>query len=216
MSFSLTHSPRRSSARSTRSPRSPLLAARVLLQRSSLRRALAAGADPESSAQLARRAEQLTSLRRRRALAAALNRALREAEAPPAPFTAAVPVRRREIRKTRDEIEQLARDLLAPARSGRVASFWFKTCSRMESRRSLRRVPTARCNAPSARRARPCTSNDGPPYVARGTGNSRPPPDDNGRRARHSVVALMDVISILIALVSFALFFAMLEGLDRV
>ena len=111
MSFSLTHSPTRSS---TRSPRSPLLAARVLLQRSSLRRALAAGADPESSAQLARRAEQLTSLRRRRALAAALNRALREAEAPPAPFTAAVPVRRREIRKTRDEIEQLARDLLAP------------------------------------------------------------------------------------------------------
>jgi hypothetical protein len=34
--------------------------------------------------------------------------------------------------------------------------------------------------------------------------------------ARQGGVALMDLISIAIALVSFALFFAMVEGLDRV
>src|SRR5262245_9681914 len=62
----------------------------------------------------ARRARRLTSPRYRRKLASGLNRALREAGEPAAPFSAAVPLQRREILKVRDDIEQLAEDLLAP------------------------------------------------------------------------------------------------------
>jgi hypothetical protein len=111
MSNSLTQG-RQASA--TRPRRSPWLAARVWLHRGSLKRALAAGAEPSSSPDLTRRAGQLTSPRHRRKLAAGLNRTLREAEQSRAPFTAAVPLRRREILDARAEIERLARDLLAP------------------------------------------------------------------------------------------------------
>ena len=40
--------------------------------------------------------------------------------------------------------------------------------------------------------------------------------DDSHRRAYQTLVALMDVISIAIAVVSFALLLALMEGLDRV
>ena len=40
--------------------------------------------------------------------------------------------------------------------------------------------------------------------------------DDTNRRGYQTLVALMDVISIAIAVVSFALLLAMLEGLERV
>jgi hypothetical protein len=61
-----------------------------------------------------RRAARLNSPRCRRKLAAALNRAVRDAEQPPAPFTAAVPLQRREILAARGEIERLAHDLAGP------------------------------------------------------------------------------------------------------
>jgi len=61
-----------------------------------------------------RRAEQITSLRSRRKLAANLNRTLRKAELPQASFTAAVPLQRHEILSARSEIERLAKDLVAP------------------------------------------------------------------------------------------------------
>jgi hypothetical protein len=60
-----------------------------------------------------------------------------------------------------------------------------------------------------------CCSSDGPPYVRRSTAKSSLVADDSRDRARHSGDALMDVISIAIAVVSFALFFAVIEGLDR-
>jgi hypothetical protein len=111
MSTSFTHGRK---AIGKRSRRSRWLPVRVWLHRRSLKRALAAGADPGSSPELAYRAEQLTSHRCRRALAASLHRTLREALEPPAPFTAAVPLQRREILEARDDIERLAQDLLAP------------------------------------------------------------------------------------------------------
>ena len=111
MSISVEHM-HRSGGSSRR--RSLLLAARVRLHRGSLNRALAAGANPDSSRQVALRAEQLTSPHCRRSLAAGLNRTLRAAEAPARPLSAVVPVQRREILAARDEIERLAHDLLVP------------------------------------------------------------------------------------------------------
>lgn len=111
MSTSFTHGQK---AIGERSRRSRWLPARVWLHRRSLKRALAAGADPGSSPELAHRAEQLTSLRCRRALAAGLHRTLRDALKAPASFTAAVPLQRREILKASDDLERLAQDLLAP------------------------------------------------------------------------------------------------------
>lgn len=112
VSFSSTHG-RLGGA--VRSQQSPLLALRVWLHRRSLKRALANGAEPDSSPELAHRAEQLTSLGHRRSLAVGLNRTLRDAQGPPPPvFTAAVPLQRHAILSARDEIEQLAHDLLAP------------------------------------------------------------------------------------------------------
>jgi hypothetical protein len=110
MSSSLTY-PRHPG---TRSSKSPWLDARVWLHRAALRRALAAGTDPSSSPELARRAEQLTSLRSRRRLAAGLNRALRAAEKPQSRLTAAVPVQSRDVLQLRAGIEQLAHELVAP------------------------------------------------------------------------------------------------------
>jgi len=111
MSASLTHEQK---AIGERRRRSPWLRVRAWLHRRSLKRALAAGAEPGSSPELAHRAEQLTSLRCRRALAAGLHGTLRDALKAPAPFTAAVPLQRREVLNARDDIEELAQDLLAP------------------------------------------------------------------------------------------------------
>ena len=111
MSTSFTHGQK---AIGERSRRSPWLPARVWLHRRSLKRALAAGAEPGSSPELAHRADQLNSLRCRRALAAGLHRTLRDALKAPAPFTAAVPLQRRDVLNARDDIERLAQDLIAP------------------------------------------------------------------------------------------------------
>ena len=91
--------------------------------RRALTRALAAGAEPSSSPELARRAEQLTSPASRRKLADGLYGALRAAEAPPRPLSTVIAVQRREIVAAREEIERLAETLLAPGevRAGGVA-----------------------------------------------------------------------------------------------
>lgn len=72
---------------------------------------LAEGADPNSSPELARRAAQLRSLRHRRALAAAIERAIAAADHPGGGLTSAVRLQRREILATRARLAQLATDL---------------------------------------------------------------------------------------------------------
>jgi hypothetical protein len=111
MSHTLTHD---EGAR--RSPRANgrLLGLRVWLRRGALDRALAGGANEAADPQLAYRAEQLTSPRSRRPLAAGLNRTIREAGRPARSLTAAVPLQRHQVLAARDEIEQLARDLAGP------------------------------------------------------------------------------------------------------
>ena len=63
----------------------------IWLHRGALTRAIGAGADPSSSPELARRAEQLTAPACRRKLAEGLRRSLRAAEEPPRPLSTAVP-----------------------------------------------------------------------------------------------------------------------------
>jgi hypothetical protein len=87
------------------------LRGRVWLRRGALDQMLAAGADPNGSPELARRAAELTSFRHRRSLAAAIERAIEAAEHPPHPLSAAVPLERREILATRARLAQLAADL---------------------------------------------------------------------------------------------------------
>jgi hypothetical protein len=80
----------------------------VLLRRGRLDRALAEGADPSSTPELARRAEQLTSARRRRVLADGLEQALRHADGQAPRLSSAPPVSRREVRAARAEILRLS------------------------------------------------------------------------------------------------------------
>jgi hypothetical protein len=87
------------------------LRGRVWLHRCALDRRLAAGEAPSSSPELAYRAEQLRSLRCRRSFAAGIKRILDAAEQPPRPFTAAVPVCRRDILEARADLIELG-DLL--------------------------------------------------------------------------------------------------------
>ena len=91
-----------------------MVGVRVWLHRGALDRALAGGADTASDPQLAHRAAQLRTPRRRRALASSLQRTIREAGEPPRPLSSAVPVQRRKVLTARDEIEQLAQDLTGP------------------------------------------------------------------------------------------------------
>ena len=88
------------------------LTPQIWLHRGALTRAIGAGADPSSSPELARRAEQLTSPACRRKLAEGLRRSLRAAEEPPRPLSTAVPVQRREVLAARRDIERLAEELL--------------------------------------------------------------------------------------------------------
>jgi hypothetical protein len=90
---------------------SPIQPVRVWLRRGALDRSLAAGADPAASPQLARRARQLTSRRSRAGLAASIRNLLDAAEERPRGFTAAVPIQRREIRRERQLLLQLATGL---------------------------------------------------------------------------------------------------------
>jgi hypothetical protein len=89
----------------------PIQPFRVWLRRGSLDRSLAAGADPAASPELARRARQLTSRRRRAGLAASIRNLLDTAERRPRGFTSAVPIQRRAILRERQMLLQLAADL---------------------------------------------------------------------------------------------------------
>lgn len=86
------------------------MALRTWLRRCELDRRLVAGADPGASAELRRRAEKLRSRRERRGLAAALRRAVEDAERPPR-WSAAAPVNRSAVLAERERLLLLARDL---------------------------------------------------------------------------------------------------------
>jgi hypothetical protein len=79
-----------------------------------LDRALAKGVPPETSGALLLRARTLLGPRARRELGRALQRILREASHAPWPG-ARMPVRRNEVMDARDDLNLLARRLLAPA-----------------------------------------------------------------------------------------------------
>jgi hypothetical protein len=85
--------------------------ARVWLRRGSLDRRLAAGADPQASPELARRARQINSRRFRAGLAASIRNLLDAAEEPRRAFTSAVPVRRYAILGERELLLELAAEL---------------------------------------------------------------------------------------------------------
>jgi hypothetical protein len=71
-------------------------------------RLLLSGADPATSPSLRRRARALAGRRRRQCLANGLERAVAEVCAPPAPFSAAVPVQREEVLAIRGLMLELA------------------------------------------------------------------------------------------------------------
>jgi hypothetical protein len=87
------------------------LPGRVWLGRTTFDRMLAEGADPHDSRELARRAARLTSARHRRSLAAAIERALEEAEHPRGALSPTVPLQRREILAASASLVRLAKDL---------------------------------------------------------------------------------------------------------
>jgi hypothetical protein len=72
---------------------------------------LAAGASPQESRALRRRARRLMSGRKRRSLAASVYRVLAEAEQPARPFSSAVPTQRRAVHSCRPLLVQVAQDL---------------------------------------------------------------------------------------------------------
>jgi hypothetical protein len=90
---------------------SPWLRARVWLNRQSLDRRLAHGESTLASPELARRGEQLASIRSRHSLAVGIRRVLGDAERPRRALSAAAPVQRRPILDARARLEQLAADL---------------------------------------------------------------------------------------------------------
>ena len=77
------------------------------LRRSELTRALAEGADPTGSADLALRARQLTSARSRRTLARAMRRTIDEAHRPPLARSPAVIIRRGAVLEAEDAIRTM-------------------------------------------------------------------------------------------------------------
>jgi hypothetical protein len=88
------------------------LRARVLLRRGMLDSLLAAGADPSWDPELGLRAEQISTPRTRRTLAASLERAVSDAQRPPR-WTCSAPLARRAIRKAAPELRALAARLIA-------------------------------------------------------------------------------------------------------
>jgi hypothetical protein len=96
-------------SRQGRGPR--FLGGRVWLHRRALDARLARGALPSSSPELAHRARQLLSPRCRRSFASGIQRIVEAADDPSGSFTAAVPVRGREILAARAELIDIA-DLL--------------------------------------------------------------------------------------------------------
>jgi hypothetical protein len=101
---------------------SPLLhRLRVRCCLETLDQALAAGADPAASPDLALRARQLTSPEERAATAAALEEAIAEALDPPRGLTARVPVQAAQVLAARPFLERLAaelREVRAPRAQG--------------------------------------------------------------------------------------------------
>lgn len=89
----------------------PVAAVRTRLRRSTLDRRLAAGAKPDESGDLSRRADQLRSIPHRRKLAAALLTLVEKAEGPTPPISASVPIDRRSILAARSDVIALALDL---------------------------------------------------------------------------------------------------------
>jgi hypothetical protein len=96
------------------------LRARVLLHAGRLDTALAAGADPSASPELALRASRLTSARHRRALAGRIEEVIRLAEQPGPRLSAAPPLAKRDVRDARAALLDLSQMLrggepIAPA-----------------------------------------------------------------------------------------------------
>jgi hypothetical protein len=89
----------------------PVAAVRTRLRRGSLDRRLAAGANPDDSDDLRRRARQLSSSAHRRELAAAVLRLVEQAERPAPLVGAAVAIDRRSIVAARSDLIALALDL---------------------------------------------------------------------------------------------------------
>ena len=88
---------------------------RVALHRSELTRALAEGADPTASDELALRAGQLTSARSRRTLARSMRRTIDDARRPPLARSSAVIIQRGAVLDAEDAI----RTMIARLGSGR-------------------------------------------------------------------------------------------------
>jgi hypothetical protein len=119
---SFTGAQRWASARPRASAERPALQlrARVFARRGTLDRLLAAGMDPAWDPELRVRAAQITAARRRCALSASLQAAVRDAHRPPQ-WTAAVPLARSAVREAAPELRVLAECLAgiaAPAPEG--------------------------------------------------------------------------------------------------
>jgi len=119
----------------------------VWLRKGSLDRRLAAGADPAATPALARRARQLTSRRRRTALAGDILNLVKAAEQPERGVGAAVPLQRREILFERHLLLGLADDLvsddaLSPGGVALVARLLTDGASPLYADGSLRRALT--------------------------------------------------------------------------
>jgi hypothetical protein len=88
--------------------------ARVRLRRFALDKQLARGADPRSSAELARRAKELCEPKLRRRLSSDIERAIEDASAGPRYLTASIPLNRGSVRLCQDSLLGLAQDLRSP------------------------------------------------------------------------------------------------------
>ena len=86
---------------------------RAALRRSELTRALAEGADPTASAELALRAGQLTSARNRGTLARTMRRTIDEAHRPPLARSRAVIIRRGAVLEAEDAITTMIARLIS-------------------------------------------------------------------------------------------------------
>jgi hypothetical protein len=110
---------------STSAPRSWDLVTRLkaFVSRLELDARLAAGENPGASPALARRAQVLSRWRVQHSLAGALERLVAEAVAPPATFTARIPVQRDEVLAAQNDLLRLAAGLRAvPRPSVRAAA----------------------------------------------------------------------------------------------
>jgi hypothetical protein len=91
----------------------PWTRVRVWWRRPTLTARLANGADPDESTDLMLVARELIGAPKRSQLAAALDRVVRAAAQRPRPWTAVVPLNRREILAARDELVELSERLRA-------------------------------------------------------------------------------------------------------